>query len=270
MTEPQGRREMRDLLGRHDLTPRKSLGQHFLADPNIVRRIVRLSGVDSSSNVLEIGAGTGTLTMGLAATGARVVAYEIDHHLRPVLEETVGGLANVEIRMEDAADMPTAELEGDWTVVANLPYHVGTPLLLDALRFAPAIGVFVVMVQREVADRLTASPGSKQYGIPTVVADLHAEVKMAFTVPPQVFFPPPQVSSAVVLLRRRVDVPALAEAAIGLAAAGFSQRRKMLRSSLRGAVDDPIALCEAAGIDSTLRAEALTTADWLTLAGVAS
>lgn len=270
MTEPQGRREIRDLLSKHGLSPRTALGQHFLADPNIVRRIVRLSGVDATSNVLEVGAGTGTLTRGLAATGARVLAYEVDYHLRPLLEESVGELPNVEIRMEDARSLDVAGLAGEWTLVANLPYHVGTPLVLDFLRFAPAIHTFVVMVQREVADRMTAKPGGKQYGLPTVVVNLYAGIKMEFTVPPHVFVPAPQVASAVVSIRRRDEVDEQAERAIELAAAGFAQRRKMLRSSLKGAMDDPMATCEAAGIDPTQRAESLSTGDWLALARVSS
>ena len=270
MTEPQGLGEMRDLLSRHGLTPRKALGQHFLSDPNIVRRIVRLSEVDESSNVLEIGAGTGTLTRGLADTGARVIAYEVDQKLAPLLAESVGDLDNVEVRMEDAASLDPAELTGEWTVVANLPYHVGTPLLLDLLRKAPTVKRFIVMVQREVADRFIAKPGNKQYGLPTVVIDLYAGARFAFAVPPQVFFPPPQVASAVVSVERRSEVSALSEAAIELAAAGFSQRRKMLRSSLKAKLADPVAVCEAAGIDPTLRAEALAAADWLALAEVAS
>jgi 16S rRNA (adenine1518-N6/adenine1519-N6)-dimethyltransferase len=268
MTEPQGLGEMRDLLDRHGLAPRKALGQHFLADPNIVRRIVRLSEVDGTSNVLEIGAGTGTLTRGLADTGARVIAYEVDRKLAPLLEESVGDLGNVEVRMEDAASLDPGELTGEWTVVANLPYHVGTPLLLDLLRNAPAVRRFIVMVQREVADRFTAEPGSKEYGLPTVVIDLHADVEFAFAVPPQVFFPPPQVASAVVTIERKSEVSSRSEAAIKLAAAGFSQRRKMLRSSLKAVMADPSASCEAAGIDPTLRAEALTAEDWLALAAV--
>jgi 16S rRNA (adenine1518-N6/adenine1519-N6)-dimethyltransferase len=270
MTEPQGLGEMRDLLGRHGLTPQKALGQHFLSDPNIVRRIVRLSEVDESSNVLEIGAGTGTLTRGLAGTGARVVAFEIDYKLAPLLEESVGDLDNVEVRMEDAASLDPGELVGEWTVVANLPYHVGTPLLLDLLRHAPTVRRFIVMVQREVADRFTAKPGNKQYGLPTVVVDLHANARFGFAVPPQVFFPPPQVGSAVVMIERKQQVSPLAEAAIELAAAGFSQRRKMLRSSLKAALADPVAVCEKAGIEPTLRAEALAAADWLALAEVAA
>ncbi len=266
MTDPHGRREMRELLDRHGVAPRKALGQHFLADPNIVRRIVRLSGAEAGSNVIEIGAGTGTLTRGLAATGARVVAYEVDRGLQPVLAETVGHLPNVEVRFEDAADLDAADLKGEWMLVANLPYNVGTPLLLDLLRHAPAITSFVVMVQKEVADRLTAQPGGKLYGLPTVVVDLHADARIEFTVRPEVFFPPPQVGSAVVRLRRRAGAPASSERAVEIASAAFSQRRKMIRSSLRDVIDDAAAVCGKAGIDPTSRAETLDSTAWLALA----
>lgn len=269
MTEPQNRSEMRELLTRHGVAPRKPLGQHFLADPNIVRRIVRLSGVTVGSQVLEVGAGTGTLTRALAATGARVIAYEVDESLSPLLDETVGELPNVEVRIDDAANLDAGELTGEWTLVANLPYNVGTPILLDLLRTAPAIRHFVVMVQREMADRLTAEPGSKTYGLPTVVIDLFAKARFAFSVPPQVFVPPPQVSSAVVEISRQDTVPEEAALALELASAGFSQRRKMLRSSLRSVSEDPSQLCSEAGVDPSRRAESLTSAEWLALARAA-
>ncbi len=125
------------------------------------------------------------------------------------------------------------------------------------------------MVQKEVADRLTAHPGSKLYGLPTVVVDLHADARIEFTVRPDVFFPPPQVGSAVVRLRRRSGAPASSERAVELAAAAFSQRRKMIRSSLRSVLDDVAAVCRKAGIDPTSRAETLDSSDWLALAEVA-
>ena len=153
--------------------------------------------------------------------------------------------------------------------MANLPYNVGTPILLDLLRTAPAIGHFVVMVQREVADRLTAEPGHKTYGLPTVVVDLYARARLAFSVPPQVFVPPPQVSSAVVEISRQDEVPEESALALELAAGGFSQRRKMLRSSLKGVSEDPSRLCGDAGIDPTRRAESLTSSEWLALARAA-
>lgn len=270
MTQPQGRGEVRALLDRHGLRPRKALGQHFLADPNIVRRIVRLSGAGPADQVIEIGAGTGTLTRALAATGATVLAFEVDRALEPVLSEAVGLLDNVEVRFEDAGSLVEAELSGTWQVVANLPYNVGTPLLLDLLRLRPSITRYVVMVQTEVAERLAARPGTKAFGLPSVIVDLFGEARAEFTVAPQVFIPPPQVGSAVVVIERRTSVPVAADETIRLAAAGFNQRRKMLRSSLRPVLDDPVARCEAAGIDPTRRAEELSTSDWLALAETGS
>lgn len=267
-TGPQSRSEMQALLARHGLHPKKRLGQHFLADPNIVEKIVRVAGVGDGDQVVEIGPGTGTLTAALADTGASVVAYEVDRSLEPLLAETVGSLPNVELRFEDAAAVDfVSSLEGDrWALVANLPYNVGTPIVLDVLRHVPAVSRIVVMVQAEVAGRFAAEPGSKTYGLPSVVVGLHARVGERFDVPAQVFVPPPNVGSTVIVLDR-VPAPPEAEGAIELAAAGFGQRRKMLRASLKAVSDDPIALCEAAGIDPTARAETLSPAEWLALAG---
>lgn len=267
---PQGRREIIELLERHGRRPRKSLGQHFLADPNIVDRIVRLAGVGPQTRVVEIGAGTGTLTRALAATGATVVAYEVDEDLRPVLEDSLRDAGNVAIRFADALDVDfAADLgPGPWTLVANLPYNVGTPLVLDLLRRAPEITEFVVMVQREVADRLAAEPGSRQYGIPSVIARLYAEVRFGFAVPPQVFVPPPEVASAVLSLHR-IGASPLAPQAEVLVHAAFGQRRKMLRRSLTSTLADPEAVLQAAGIDPTRRAEDLSVDDYLAVARVA-
>lgn len=262
----QTRREVHALLERHGLRPRKHLGQHFLADPNIVDKIVRVAGVGPGDRVVEIGPGTGTLTAALAATGARVLAIEVDEGLAPVLAETVGGTERVELRFEDAARIDLADelTGGPWALVANLPYNVGTPIVLDVLRHVPAVTRIVVMVQSEVAGRLAARPGTGEYGVPSVVVGLHADVGDRFTVPPQVFVPPPNVGSTVIVLDRRVADPR-AERAIELAAAAFGQRRKMLRSSLAGVVTDPVAALEAAGIDPTERPERLAPTAWLEL-----
>lgn len=263
---PQTRTEIADLLQRHGLSPVHHLGQNFLADANITRKIVGVARIQPGDRVVEVGAGTGTLTRALAAAGARVVAYEIDAGLAPVLEEVTGGL-DVELRFEDVMNVDLgADLDGGpWTMVANLPYNVGTPLVLDALRTLPDIVRFVVMVQREVAERFAASPGSKDYGLPSVVTGIHAPARIAFRVPPQVFYPAPSVDSAVVVMDR-VPTPPGAARAIELAAAGFNQRRKMLRRSLAGALEDPVATIQAAGLDPTSRAEDLTPADFLRLA----
>ena len=266
MSAAQGRREISELLERHGLWPRKRLGQHFLADPNLVERIVREAGVGRGDRVVEIGAGTGTLTLALAATGATVVAYEIDESFRTLLDDTLAE-TGVDLRFSDALDVDFAtDLGGaPWTMVANLPYNVGTPLLLDLLRSASNIERFVVMLQREVADRLAATPGTSAYGLPSVSASLRSVVRRAFTVPAQVFVPVPEVGSAVLTLDR-ITPPRHADRAEHIAGIAFNQRRKMLRRSLATAVPDTAATLEAAGIDPTARAGELGVEGWLALA----
>ena len=266
MTEPLGRAETRALLERHAIRLRKDLGQHFLVEPNVVRRIVEIAGVAPGSRVLEIGAGAGTLTRALADAGADVVAYEIDVSLAPLLEETVGDRA--EIRFEDAAsvDFDDSLPVGEWTVVANLPYNVGTPLVLDLLRKVPRITRLVVMLQLEAVERLAAGPGSKVYGLPSVVVALHGTIRVAMRVPPHLFVPAPPVESAIAVIERIEPAPE-AEKAIAIATVAFNQRRKMLRSSLRHLVSvEQLAL---AGIDPTARPEDLEAADFLAMARAA-
>lgn len=264
----QGRGEIKALLDAHGIRPRRSLGQNFLADPNLVDRIVRTAGVHRGDKVVEVGAGTGTLTKALAATGADVVAYEIDDRLFPILDAVLAE-TSVELRVEDVTklDLGTTFSDGPWTMVANLPYNVGTPLLLDTLRHAPSVTRLIVMVQREVADRILAGPGSKAYGVPSVVASLYAEAHLAFTVSPNVFFPVPDVESAVVELTR-ISAPASAEQAVQIAAATFQQRRKMLRRSLASLVDNPTEVLVAASIAETARPEDLSVTDFVRLAEV--
>lgn len=265
---PQTRSDIRRLLAEHDLQPRHHLGQHFLADANITRKIISVAGVGPGDQVVEVGAGTGTLTLALLEAGATVVAYEIDERLRPVLESVLDGF-EVDLRFGDVLEVGLGEslADGEWTMVANLPYNVGTPLLMDTMRTVQQIVRFVVMVQREVAERFVAEPGERDYGIPSVVAGIHTDAEVAFTVPPQVFYPAPQVESAVVLMTRK-PAPSSAERAIELAKAGFGQRRKMLRRSLASVLDDPTATLERAGFDPTSRAEDLSPEDYLRLAGV--
>lgn len=265
----QNRTQLIQLLDRHGVTLRKSLGQHFLADPNITRRIVSLSEAGPGQRVVEVGAGTGTLTAALAETGASVVAYEVDERLAPLIEETLNELPPVEVRFADITrvDLATDLAGKDWLMVANLPYNVGTPLILDVLRKVPQVRKLVVMIQKEVADRLVAGPGEAAYGQPSVVAALHSRRKLAFRVPPQVFVPAPRVESAVVVLDRLSAHP-LTEAAIRLSAAGFGQRRKMLRRSLAQVMVDPGAALDRAGIPGTARAEELSPEEFLRLAEV--
>ncbi len=263
----QGRSEIKALLESHGIRPRRSLGQNFLADPNLVDRIIRTAGVGAGDRVVEIGAGTGTLTRGLAGAGANVVAYEIDQRLLPILHEVLAG-TGVEVRGQDATkvDLSAALGGGSWTMVANLPYNVGTPLVLDVLRHVPTVNRLVVMVQKEVADRFVATPGSRTYGVPSIVTSLHTRTELAFTVSPSVFYPAPDVESAVVVMAR-VEPPPLVERAIEVAAVVFLQRRKMLRRSLAAVVDQPGLVLTAAGIDETARPEDLPPEAFVRLAG---
>ena len=263
---PQTRSEIVELLVAHGLAPIHRLGQHFLADANITRKIVGLADVGPGSRVVEVGAGTGTLTQALAAAGAHVVAYEVDEGLRPVLAVVTEGL-DVELRFEDAVDVDFGEeLDGSgWAMVANLPYNVGTPVVLSALQGAPNVDRFVVMVQKEMARRFAAVPGSADYGLPSVIVGIYGQATLAFTVPPQVFYPPPKVDSAVAVLTRK-DSPDGAARAVELAKAGFGQRRKMLRRSLSSVLDDPVSVLESAGVDPMARAEDLSPEDYLILA----
>ena len=267
----QTRTEMKELLARHGLTPRKKLGQHFLADRNMVDKIVSLAGDPAGSRALEVGVGTGTLTRALVDAGFAVTGYEVDEGLRPLLSEVLDGMS-VELRFSDALTIDPNEFGATdrWVLVANLPYNVGTPILLDLLRHAPGVQRCVVMVQREVADRLTAERGTKKYGLPSVVTGLYGTARFEFRVPPQVFVPPPNVESAVVSVQRSAAPDPLHDLAVELASAGFRHRRKMLRSSLRPVIAEPEPVLERVGVRATLRAEDLTAAEYLEIATVMS
>ena len=268
----QTRSEIRGLLERHGIRPRKRLGQHFLADPNIIAKIVGLAGDPTGARALEIGVGTGTLTRALAEAGFPVTGFEIDTRLEPLIAETLGGL-QVDVRFGDAARLDVAEFRSGqrWVLVSNLPYQVGTSILLDLLRGSPGLERCVVMVQREVAERLTAGRGSKHYGLPSVVVALYGAAHLAFRVGPQVFLPSPRVESAVVVVDRNAVPGPRRDLAVRLAAAGFGQRRKMLRSSLRSVIPGsvPARLAEV-GIDPTLRAEDVGPDGYLALADAVS
>lgn len=265
---PQGRAQIRQLLTSHGHRPNKVYGQNFLTDPNLVRRIVDVANV-TGRDVVEIGAGTGSLTLALADVARRVVAYEVDFGLVAVLTETLGSVPNVDVRFADVVevDLGSDLVGGSWALVANLPYNVGTGIILDALRSTPKIDRMVVTVQSEVADRLTAEPGSKIYGLPSVVVALHATASIAFTVPPHVFEPQPKVDSSVVVIDR-IEPSPYAERAIAIASAAFGQRRKMLRRSLTSLFDDPTAMLTAAGIDPASRPEQLSATEYVALATI--
>jgi 16S rRNA (adenine1518-N6/adenine1519-N6)-dimethyltransferase len=261
-------RQVRDLLESHGLRPSRALGQNFVADPNTVRRIARLAGVGPGDHVVEIGPGLGSLTLALAETGAAVTAVEVDRHLVPILREVVEP-AGVTVVQGDAMrlDWPAVLAGADtWSLVANLPYNIATPLVLDLLADVPAITRMLVMVQHEVGERLAAGPGSRAYGIPSVKAAYDATAEVVGRVPPTVFVPQPRVDSALVSIVRRPSPPVEADRAVlfRLVEAGFGQRRKMLRRSLAGVV--PPEAFEAAGVEPTARAEQLGLEEWAALA----
>ena len=256
-----------ELLDRHGLSARRELGQNFVADPNTVHRLALLSGVGEGDLVVEIGPGLGSLTLALIETGATVVAVEIDRGLAKAVSEVVGDRAR--IIEADAQELDWADVIGDHTgpvhVVANLPYNIGTTLILSILSDVPQVNAISVLVQTEVAERLAAGPGNKTYGIPSVLAGLHADAELLAKVPPTVFVPRPKVESAFVMLTRRDEEPAVeSEVLAEVVKAGFGQRRKMLRRSLAGVLnEEEIA---AAGVDPTHRAEQVDLAGWIRLA----
>jgi 16S rRNA (adenine1518-N6/adenine1519-N6)-dimethyltransferase len=258
------------LLTTHGLAPRRDLGQNFVADPNTVRRIVHLAGVGPDANVVEIGAGLGSLTIALAETGAAVTAIEVDHGLVEVLTEVVGGYPNVGVVEADAMRLDWTTLLGEsdnWVLVANLPYNIATPLVADLLDGVPAVRRMLVMVQREVAERLAAPPGTPAYGAVSVKVAYWAVARIVGDVPATVFVPRPNVDSALVSIVRRPPPDVAPELLFALVRTAFNQRRKMLRRSLRDVVTpDQFA---AAGVEPTARPEELGLDDWcrLTVAG---
>jgi 16S rRNA (adenine1518-N6/adenine1519-N6)-dimethyltransferase len=262
-----GPREASELLRRHRLAPRQTLGQSFVVDPNTVRRIARLAAVGPDDHVVEIGAGLGSLTRALVATGARVTAIEIDEGLVGVLRET---MPDLEVVAADARRVDwTALLAGEPAVlVANLPYNVATSIVADLLDEVPLVQRMLVMVQAEVAQRLVASPGTKAYGAVSVKVAYWAQAEVVGTVPATVFLPRPKVESALVAIRRRAaaagppEVPP--DRLFALVRTGFNQRRKTLRRSLEGVAT--LADFQAAAVDPGARAEELSVADWGRLA----
>ena len=259
---------LREALERHDLMARKSFGQHFLLDLNVTRKIARLAQVTDGDTVVEVGPGPGGLTRALLETGARVVAIEKDSRFLPLLAE-VAEVADgrLELVEGDALKVDAAQAAGGPAhVVSNLPYNVGTQLLINWLTgpFRPLS--MTLMFQKEVADRIVAQPDDDAYGRLAVIAQTLCEARTVMDLPAKAFTPPPKVASAVVRLVPKADPPAveLVAALERVTAAAFGQRRKMLRSSLKAL--GGAALCERAGISPDARAEVIDLAGFLALA----
>ena len=276
-----GPSEVRELAERLDVSPTKKLGQNFVIDPNTVRKIVRLGGVESHESVIEIGPGLGSLTLGILETGADVTAVEIDHRLAAELPATVRAMQpdapeRFRVVRSDALEVTSDMLAGaphtPTVLVANLPYNVSVPILMHLLELIPELERGLVMVQAEVGYRIAAAPGSKEYGGPSAKAAWYGDWRIAGNVSRRIFWPVPGVDSVLVGYER-ADQPRGTEAervlTFELVNAAFAQRRKMLRQSLQpvlGALDDVVAVLEAAGIDPTNRAEQLGIESYLAIA----
>ena len=261
---------LREVLDAHGLSADKRFGQHFLLDLNVTRKIARLAGPFDGDVVIEVGPGPGGLTRALLETDASaVIAVEKDRRFIPLLQE-LGAASEDRLTVIEADALKVDELdllEGrTGHLVSNLPYNVGTPLLIKWLTGPWRPRSLTLMFQKEVADRIAAAAGSDAYGRLSVIAQAVCEARVVMDLPARAFTPPPKVASAVVRLDPRPDAPSRETlAALGkVTAAAFGQRRKMLRSSLKSL--GGAALCQAAGIDPDARAEVIDTAGFLRLA----
>ncbi len=263
------RAELVALLDDHGLTPSRALGQNFVVDANTVRRIARLAGIGAGDEVLEIGAGLGSLTLALVETGAHVTAMEVDRYLLAPLTSVVEP-KGVVVHHADALRADYSRiLTGPTMVVANLPYNVATPLVLHLLETQPLITRLLVMVQKEVGERFAAHAGDEAYGAVSLRVQYYADATVVGKVGPNVFVPKPKVDSALVKFVRRASVrvdPALVSEAelFGVIRTSFGQRRKMLRRSLHDWVTEGV--FERAGVDETRRPEELTLEEFARLA----
>ncbi len=265
---------LREVIRTHDLRAKKSFGQNFLLDLNLTARIARVAGDLSGADVLEVGPGPGGLTRGLLAEGARrVLAIEKDPRCRPALAEIAAAYpGRLQVIEGDALAVDaTAHLQAPIKVVANLPYNVGTELLIRWMtpeHWPPFWDSLTLMFQREVAERIVARPGAKAYGRLALMVQWRAEARIALSLPPEAFTPPPKVSSSVVHITRlpAPRYPAEARVLERVVAAGFNQRRKMLRAALRGLHPQIEDLLRDCGIAPTARAEEIGLEGWCALA----
>ncbi|MFD1362593.1 16S rRNA (adenine(1518)-N(6)/adenine(1519)-N(6))-dimethyltransferase RsmA [Lentibacillus salinarum] len=270
------------ILETYGFTFKKSLGQNFIIDVNILQNIIRKAGIDKQAGVIEVGPGIGALTEQLAISADKVVGYEIDQRLYPILANTLGPYPNVNILHEDIleADVKRTidahfEPAQPVHVVANLPYYITTPILMKLLRDHVPVTSLTVMIQKEVADRMAAGPNHKSYGSLSIAVQYYTESAIVMNVPKNVFMPPPNVDSSVLKLVRREQAPVQVdneEYFFAIVQACFAQRRKTLRNNLirhfKAMADKTIVsdTLKKAGIDETRRGESLTMAEFAVLA----
>jgi 16S rRNA (adenine1518-N6/adenine1519-N6)-dimethyltransferase len=268
-----GPAEIRELAARLGVAPTKKLGQNFVHDPNTVRRIVSAAGLRPGDVVLEVGPGLGSLTLGLVGTAAHVHAVEIDPALAAALPATVDS-PRLTVHHADALRVSAADFDPPPTMlVANLPYNVAVPVVLHLLAELPTLRGGLVMVQKEVADRLVAPPGSKVYGVPSVKLAWYADARSAGRVPPAVFWPVPNVDSGLVAFTCRPAPSAVDRKAVfAVVDAAFAQRRKTLRAALAGWAGSPARAEEVlvtAGINPQARGESLGVGEFAAIAAAA-
>lgn len=260
---------LRDVIAKHGLLADKALGQHFLLDLNLTTRIARTAGDVSKGTTIEIGPGPGGLTRALLSLGAHVIAVEKDKRCREILAEIAAAFPNrLGVVEADALTIDAAALgTSPRRIVANLPYNVGTELLLRWLENAQAFESFTLMFQTEVAQRITAPPNTGAYGRLSIITQWLCETELLFHINQKAFTPPPQVQSTVVRLTPRKTPIACRKVTLErVTAAAFGQRRKMLRQSLRPISLDPEGLCRTVGVEPTARGETLTVEQFCALA----
>ncbi|MET3700052.1 dimethyladenosine transferase [Bacillus oleivorans] len=273
----------KEILEKYGFSFKKSLGQNFLIDPNVLRKIVSFAELKPGSGAVEIGPGIGALTENLARACERVVAFEIDQRLLPILEDTLGDYDNVTILHQDVlkADVRSVmtayfEEDQDVMVVANLPYYVTTPILMKLLNDQIPVRGFVVMMQKEVADRLAAEPGSKEYGSLSIAVQYYTKPEKVMIVPKSVFMPQPNVDSAVVRLTKRDKPPvevADEDFFFTITKTAFAQRRKTLLNNLTSGLENGkekkegiLAILDSIHIDPGRRGETLSIQEFANLA----
>ncbi|WP_432834930.1 16S rRNA (adenine(1518)-N(6)/adenine(1519)-N(6))-dimethyltransferase RsmA [Dactylosporangium sp. CA-092794] len=268
-----GPADVRQLAEELGIRPTKQLGQNFVHDPNTVRRIVRAAELSADDVVLEVGPGLGSLTLALLDAGLEVCAVEIDPPLAAALPQTVRRYSpehadRLTVVAGDALKVPLAEHKPT-ALVANLPYNIAVPVVLHLLATVPTLRRGLVMVQKEVADRLTAGPGSRVYGVPSVKLAWYATARQAGRVPPSVFWPVPNVESGLVAFDVQTPKNSDKRETFGVVDAAFAQRRKTLRAALAGWAGGPQEAeraLRAAGVDPGLRGEQLTVEDFTRIA----
>lgn len=270
-------KHLKEVVAKHDFKFKKSLGQNFLVDKNILNKIVDGAQITEDDVVLEVGPGAGVLTQALASRARQVVAVELDRSLLPILEETLAGFSNVEVINGDILKLDLQELFHRYPgeklkVVANLPYYITTPVIMRFLEEKLPLASLVVMVQKEVAERMIAKPGGKDFGMLSVGVQYHTEPSIITMVPRTVFIPPPEVGSAVVKLTARekppVEIPDEKDF-FRVVKAAFGQRRKTLRNALLGGLginkEDLEVILVKANIQGSRRGETLSLEEFAEL-----